>query len=422
MMRRAPTPVSPVRVLTGLLLAAAVLVPVFAGCAPKRDGGADGPIVVWVQMDPDEKARFDRNLEAWRAAHPGTTIDVLTFDTENLRQQFQTQAAAGAGPDLLFGPSDQVGPLSLVKLLRPLDTTMPAGFFDSFLPASLDTLDGHLWQAPDQIGNHLMLLYNRKLLPEPPTTHDELVAAGRRLTSKAGTPDARYGFVMNTSEPYWLAPYLGGFGGWVLDAARKPTLDTPAMVAALRYLRSLRDEAGIMPREADYQVSETLFKEGRAAMIVNGPWSIGGYRSAGIDLGVAPLPRLPNGNWPQPMIASKGYSISINVAEAKLPRVIELVAFLTGSEAQRRDVAKLGFFPSDASAFGDSLLAADPVLAGARDALARGRRMPVVPEMRVIWDAMRPNLQDVMNGAKSPENAARDMQAAAVAQIATLAE
>jgi maltose-binding protein MalE len=420
MRRRGPTPVS--RFLASVLLGIAVFAS-SPGCAPANKGGdPDGPIVVWVQMDPDEKTRFEANLAAYRAEHPDETIEVLPFDTENLRQQFQTQAAAGAGPDLLFGPSDQVGPLSLVKLLRPLDTTMPAGYFAPFLPAALDTLDGHLWQAPDQLGNHLMLLYNRKLVPVPPTSHDELVATGRRLTTRAGSPQATYGFVMNTSEPYWLAPYLGGFGGWVLDAANQPTLDTPAMVAALAYLKSLRDDAGIMPREADYQVSETLFKEGRAAMIVNGPWSIGGYRSAGIDLGVAPLPRLPNGAWPQPMIASKGYSISVNVPEEKLPRVVALVTYLTGRAAQMRDVAKLGFFPSDAAAFADSSFAADPVLAGARDALARGRRMPVVPAMRVVWDSMRPNLQDVMNGAKTPAAAARDMQAAALAQIAALEE
>jgi arabinogalactan oligomer/maltooligosaccharide transport system substrate-binding protein len=208
----------------------------------------------------------------------------------------------------------------------------------------------------------------------------------------------------------------------VLDAGRKPTLDTPAMVQALRYLKSLRDEAGIMPREADYQVAETLFKEGRAAMIVNGPWSIGGYRSAGIDLGAAPLPRLPNGEWPQPMIASKGYSISTVVLEAKLPRVVALITWLVSREAQTRDIEKLGFFPSDKGAFADTMFLADPLLAGAREALTRGRRMPVVPEMRVVWDAMRPNLQDVMNGAKTPEQAARDMQAAATAQIAALAE
>ena len=44
--------------------------------------------------------------------------------------------------------------------------------------------------------------------------------------------------------------------------------------------------------------------------------------------------------------------------------------------------------------------------------------MPVVPEMRVVWDVMRPGLQQVMNGSKSAADAAREMQAAAVQQIA----
>ncbi len=419
MMRRASAPVR--RFLRGIAVFAIPFL-ALAGCTPRKGGDPAAAIVVWVQMDPDEKTRFEKNLEAYRALHPDEMVDVLTFDPENLRQQFQTQTAAGAGPDLLFGASDNVGPLSLVKLLRPLETTLPAGAFDRFLPTSLDTLDGHLWMVPDQVGNHLLLLYNRKLVPTPPATHEEFIATGRRLTRNAGGSDATYGFVMNTTEPYWLAPYLGGFGGWVFDASGAPSLDTPAMVEALSYLKSLRDDSAIMPREVDYQVAETLFKEGRAGMIVNGPWSIGGYRSAGIDLGVAPLPMLPNGRRPQPMVASKGYSISVNVPEAKLARVVALVTYLTSREAQMRDITHLGFFPSDAAAFADSAFRDDPVLAGSRAAFELGRRMPVVPEMRVVWDSMRPNLQDVINGAKTPAQAAKDMQDAAVMQIATLKE
>jgi arabinogalactan oligomer/maltooligosaccharide transport system substrate-binding protein len=406
-----------------VLLGSLTLLPLVLGCTPgPKSQPANAPIVVWVQMDPDEKNRFEANLAAYRAQHPDAAIDFLTMDTENLRQQFQTQAAAGAGPDLVFGPSDQVGPLSLVGIIRPLDQTLPAGFFERFIPSSLDTLNGHIWQAPDQVGNHLMLLYNKALVPRAPATTAEFLAVAKRLTRPGQGADARYGFAMNMTEPYWLAPFLGGYGGWVMDAAGRPTLDTPAMVEALAFLRDLKDNAGIMPRESDYQVAETLFKEGRAAMIINGPWSIAGYRSAGIDLGAAPIFRLPNGRWAQPMVASKGYSISTNVAPAKLPRVIALVDYLTSAAAQERDIAKLGFFPSHREAYADSMLFDDPVLRGSRAAYELGRRMPVVPEMRVLWDVMRPNMQDVMNGAKTPAGAARDMQSQAEQQIATLRE
>ena len=43
--------------------------------------------------------------------------------------------------------------------------------------------------------------------------------------------------------------------------------------------------------------------------------------------------------------------------------------------------------------------------------------MPVVPEMRAIWDAMRPNLEAVLNGKMTPEDAAKKMQKDAVEGI-----
>lgn len=397
------------RALSLAALALAVLLSL-TGCtkAPK----SDGRIVIWMQMDPEERARFERNLEAYRQLHPDAVVEAVPYDTENLRQQFQTAAAAGAGPELIFGPSDQVGPLSLLRLLQPLDEVMPAGFFDRFIPQSLDTLDGHLWAAPDQIGNHLMLVYNRSLVPEPPADHAAFMGMAKRLTG-----EGRYGFAMNMGEPYWLAPFLAGFGGWVMDERSQPTLDTPAMRDALAYLASLK-AAGIMPRESDYQVAETLFKEGKAAMIVNGPWSWSGYRKAGIDLGIAPLWTLPNGQPARPMTASKGYSMNVNVTAEERPAVIRLIEFLTSAEAELRDAVALGVLPSHRDAWVDESVQGDPLLRMSQAGIERGLRMPVVPEMRVLWDTMRPGMQQVMNGSRSPEAAAREMQAAAVQQIA----
>ncbi len=382
-----------------------------AGCAPSPK--ASGPIVVWCQMDPQERGRFERNVARWTAEHPGDSVQVVPYDTENLRQQFQTAAAGGGGPQLIFGPSDQVGPLSLLELIRPLDETMPAGYFDRFVPQALDTLDGHIWQAPDQVGNHLMLVYNRKLVPKPPATSEELVATARRLTG-----GGRYGLVMETTEPYWLAPFLIGFGGWVMDDQHDPTLDTPAMVKALAYLADLKNVKKIMPRESNYQIAHTLFQEGKAAMIVNGPWSWADYRKAGIDIGVAPLWTLPGGGRATPMIASKGFSINVNCPKDQLPKVIDFVTFCTSPEAELLEADTLGVLPSDRTAWNDPRITGDPILQASQKGFELGRRMPVVPEMRVLWDVMRPGMQSVMNGSKSPADAAREMQAAAEQQIA----
>ena len=48
-----------------------------------------------------------------------------------------------------------------------------------------------------------------------------------------------------------------------------------------------------------------------------------------------------------------------------------------------------------------TLRGADAILQASKRAIEKGRRMPVVPEMRVLWDVMRPEMQAVMNGAES---------------------
>jgi maltose-binding protein MalE len=369
-----------------------------------------------MQMDPQERGRFERNIAIYEKAHPGVTIQDVPYDTENLRQQFQTAAAGGGGPQIIFGPSDQIGPLSLLSLIQPLDTlqsVMPKGFFDRFVPQALDTLGGHLWAAPDQVGNHLMLVYNRQLVPTPPATSGQFVALAQKLTH-----NGQYGFAMETTEPYWLAPFLAGYGGWVMDAQHQPTLDTPAMRKALAYLADLKNGKHLMPAESNYQNAHTLFKEGKAAMIINGPWSWADYRNAGIDVGIAPLWTLDDGGRVTPMIASKGFSINVNCPKDQLPAVIDFVTFCTSPEAELLEADTLGVLPSHKEAWAAPRITGDPILQASQRGFELGRRMPVVPEMRVIWDVMRPGMQAVMNGSKTPDAAAREMQAAAVQQIA----
>jgi maltose-binding protein MalE len=48
--------------------------------------------------------------------------------------------------------------------------------------------------------------------------------------------------------------------------------------------------------------------------------------------------------------------------------------------------------------------------------------MPVVPQLRAIWDAMRPSYQAVLAGTTTAERAARDMQQRALQRIKEMDE
>ncbi|GJM43323.1 MAG: maltose ABC transporter substrate-binding protein [Gemmatimonadota bacterium] len=411
--------------LSGLIVVVGCMGAVLqAGCAGEKAADA-GPIeiVLWEMMDPQERELLLQNITAFEAEHPDVKITAAHFGVEDVRNQFLTAALGGGGPDIIYGPSDQVGPLSAAGTLRPVEELFGAAFFERFHELTRIELNGHLWSVPEQFGNHLVLVYNRALINTPPADTDEMIRM-----AKASMVDAdgdgkidRYGLVFESKEPFWLAPWIGAFGGWVMNDENEPTLDTPAMASALEFCRELKATHGVIPQDCDYELADTLFREGRAAMIVNGPWSWKGYRDAGIEIGISSIPRMTSTNaWPTPMVSYRGYSISASCDDDKLEVVRAVVEFLTGADVQRQYAEKIGALPSLLELQGSDLIARDPVLAGSMEQVLRGQRMPIVPEMRAVWDAMRPALQNVMNGESAPAAAAKEMQKMATKKIAEM--
>ncbi|MDO9171075.1 MAG: extracellular solute-binding protein [bacterium] len=384
-------------------------------------------VVIWEQMDPRERTLLEKHIGEFRTAHPeyaAIRISRANYNTEDLRTQFQTAAMAMGGPNLVYGPSDQVGPFVIMDLILPLDELLPPEVLARFDPSGLPTLEGHVWGLPDQVGNHLTLVANRAHVDAIPADADAWVEQLRRLTVDRdgdGKPEV-YGVVFDRIEPFFLVPWLGGFGGWVMDAQANPTLDSQGMIDALAFLKSLVD-AGVMPRECDYQLADTLFKEGRAAYIVNGPWSWDGYRQAGVDIELGLLPRIPaTGLWPTPMTAAKCYSVNRYTHAKSLPATLALLRWLTSPEVQKDLARELAVLPGDIEVRADPELVADPLLAASRRQVDHGRIMPIVSEMRAIWDAMRPAYQACLSGEATPAEAAARMQERAVRLIAEMRE
>jgi arabinogalactan oligomer/maltooligosaccharide transport system permease protein len=371
-------------------------------------------IVIWHQMRPEERAVLNWALDKFVKENPGVTVTALYKETEELRSGYQIAAIGGAGPDLVYGPSDQVGPFEAMKIILPLDTLFDREYLSEFNPKAFVYSNGHLYQIADQIGNHLMLIYNKRLVPVPPLDTDELIHIGEQITH----PPGQYGLVWNYTEPFFFIPFLTGFGGWVMDSTANPTLDSPAMVNALSFVKDLRDRYGIIPKECDYNTADALFKEGKAGMIINGPWSISGYKKAGVDFGITRIPKVTStGLWPSPMVSPKGYSINASEPGWKLPLVLKLLRFLLSPEIELEFTEKLDTLPTQLKAAMNPIVRQNTIVRDSEYQMEVGRPMPIVPELRAVWDAMRPSYQAVLGGTASPRDAAREMQEVAVQKI-----
>ncbi len=384
--------------------------------AEKKAEAQPVSITLWTKEgEADNALQYVKALaDSFTKAHPNVTFEVVNKDVEALREDFQTASLAGSPPDLLWTVNDHAGPFTAADLIQPVDNLFDLSkYVDSAVAAV--KLNGKTWGVPISNGNHLMLLYNKDLVPNPPKDTDELIALGKKLTH-----GDQYGLVWNQTEPFWLVPWLGGFGGKVFaDDGVTPTLNTPAMVNTLKFLHDLKYKYKIIPAESDYNGADTLFKEGKAAMIINGDWSLGAYKDAlGSKLGVARIPKVKaTGMWPKPYTSGVFFMIPKDLGGAKLDAVKAFINFATDKENQIDMVKKLTRLPALKAALNDPIISSDPILKGSADQMVVGTPMPTVLEMRCNWDAMKPEMQAVLADKKSPEDAAKAMQKAAEACI-----
>ncbi|MEY2487462.1 MAG: arabinogalactan oligomer / maltooligosaccharide transport system substrate-binding protein ganP [Verrucomicrobiota bacterium] len=394
------------------------LVICLSGCVQKSDTRRH--VLIWHQKIGGERDLFHEQVARFNASHPDIVVETLYKENEELRNLFVIAAVAGQGPDIIYGPADNVGVFVTTRTILPLDEIFPPPFFARFVPQGMVRWKNAPWLAADQIGNHLILVYNKELVTTPPRTLDDLVAIGQRLTrdfNGDGKMD-QYGLTWNYREPFFFIPFLTAFGGWVMDENGRPTLDNENTVRAIQFVLDLRDKYKIIPKEGDYEIADMLFKEKRTAMIINGPWSWAGYHVPKEAM-VAPLPlNSQTGLWCEPMISAKGYSVNVNVANPKRPAVRSVIEFLTSAEVQMEMALKLATTPVDRAVVNSPAIQTNPVLIASMQQIEHGRPLPIVPQMRAIWEGMRGPYQLVMNGAITAKEAARRMQREAEKNIA----
>ncbi|KPL08325.1 hypothetical protein AMJ86_01045 [bacterium SM23_57] len=380
-------------------------------------------IMVWTSFRPIDREILGEQLKRFNQRYPDWTFDQLFYAPEECRTNFIISALGGSGPALLQGASDNVGPLVELDVIQPIESYVGKAYLDSFLTEPLPAntwFRGHLYQVADRVGNHLCLVYNKALVPQPPQTMNELIKLGKELTQDTdgdGNPD-RYALAWNYTEPYFVVPFIGGYRGWIMDETYQPTLNTQAVVKAAQLIHDLATKYRIIPRECDYEIANALFKDGLAAMIINGPWSWATYIENNIDIGITRIPKIDEtGLWPTPMVSPLGYSLNANLRGEKLRIAVELLQFLTSPEVELEFTKATGSIPSRKEAYRNPLVKNNEILQSSIYQLVVGKPMPVVTELRMIWDAMRPSYQAVFTGGASPQKAAEDMQKLALKLI-----
>nr|SBO98404.1 Sugar ABC transporter, periplasmic sugar-binding protein [Nonomuraea gerenzanensis] len=385
--------------MRGVVVAA--LVSGLAACGGDDGGqGAGKELTFWMYQDrtPQAGQVMERVRQDFEKANPGVTVKIVKIPKDDYNTKLGSAVASKSAPDA--GILDQ--PLVSKYALDGTIKEVPAGLIDEadYYKGALDTnrAGGKLYGLP-QDQTTVALFYNRKLVPTPPKTWDEL----KQVAARVHAADANVaGMNVPKGDGYgaWMFPGIvhGAGGEMVDDAGKKVLFDQPLAVEALQLWVDLQESS---PRKITD--SDKPFENGLAAMTISGPWDVPTIKEQfpDLDFGVAPLPYKtePAGNI--------GGEDSVVFATSKNQDLAwKWLAFLSDARNNGAVADAFGGFPVHLKA---QVPAGGPEQAAFLEQLKVAHARPAVPQwIQVNDEIIAPAIESALTGKATAQQALTD--------------
>ncbi len=334
--------------------------------------------------------------EAW-ATKTGNQVQVISTPKESneILAQYQQLLTSRSG-DIDILRIDVVWPGVLAQHLVDIGQAVPKEVIARHFPAIIEanTVDGHVVALPwfTDAG----LLYYRKDLLEKygrkvPLTWQELTETAKLVQDgerKAGGSENLWGFVFQGRAYEGLTcnavEWVDSFGGGtIVDAKGKVTINNPKALEALKLVATWPKTIS-PPGVLNYAEEEArgAFQSGSAVFMRNWPyaWALSQAADSPIKgkVGVAPLPKGgPDGKHTGTL---GGWQLAVNKYSKNVKAAVDLAAFLTGPEEQKRAALKASLNPTMPALYQDpEILKANPffgdLLETFKSAVARPSRV-----------------------------------------------
>jgi len=217
-----------------------------------------------------ETGALNTVLDNVRAANPGLTLNVVEQPFDQIFNKWNTDVAAGGGPDMFIAPNDSLFTQADAEVLANLDEYLadnPAleGFHDVAIEGS--KVDGSFFMVPESL-KAVALWYDNSAIPTPPATTDELLAGVKDGTIKLGINQGIY-------HQFGSG---GAFGGELMDDSGKCVADQGGFAEAFGFLKELKGAGAVF--NTDGNALKTDFQTGAINAIVDGPWQTADFRTA----------------------------------------------------------------------------------------------------------------------------------------------
>jgi arabinogalactan oligomer/maltooligosaccharide transport system substrate-binding protein len=362
---------------------------------------------VW-ESDGPEKEYIMWAAGEYKKAHPNINIVYEPVASTDARAKIELDGPAGVGADVFVAPHDHIGALVNGGHVLPNTT---AGYLDPYISAAktASTYKGKVYGYPLGIES-IALFYNKKLVKTPPKTWDDVIAFSKTYNDKSQN---KYALVWPVGDGYYQYMFMSSFGAQLFgpngDDRHQHNINSAAAVKGLTYFQNLRKQILDVPAaDMTGDFCNSSFTEGKAAMIITGPWKISDFTKSGIDFGITTLPEFPGQN--KPATSFSGVRLAFVSAYTNYPaEAADFAAFISSKACLEKRFSITKQIPPR-----NDITISDQNSMGILNQTKYAIPMPTIPQMGTYWSAMGAAYSGIWDG----DNVKTDLDSAAAAMDA----
>ncbi len=276
---------------------------------PLSASAQDITLDLWHAYRGDEAAALQSVVNDFEKANPNIKVKVLPVPDESFQNKVFTGVPQGSGPDAFIAAHDVIGNWADNKIIADLsqylspaelsayhETTVKALRYKPSTRNPADAKEG-IYAIPLAYKS-AVLFYNKDRVQNPPKTTDELLSYLEKNTvmscpKEEANCKLHYGIVYENTNLFFHSVWLNGFGGSLFDQNGQIQLKNDGNAKSIEFAKKLNK---YIPSGIDGARIKTLFLEGDADMLINGPWFMAELPAqdgtAKLRYGVTTLPKI----------------------------------------------------------------------------------------------------------------------------------
>jgi len=378
----------------------------FAAREKRATRGNSGKVVlkVW-ESDDSAKAYIEWAAKEFMKTHKDVKIEYEHVESTDARAKIELDGPAGVGADVFVAPHDHIG--ALVNGGHVAEN-QNRGYLSQFVNAAqvAAQYNGKTYGYPIGIETYA-LFYNKDLVKNPPKTWEDVIAFAKNYNDGS---QRKYALVWPVGDSYYDYMFMSSYGAQLFgpngNDRKQHNINSAEAVKGLKYFQDLRKQILDVP-SADMTADfcNSSFTQGKAAMLITGPWMTESLTRLGMNFGITTLPAFPDQT--KPATSFSGVRLAFVSAYSEHPvEATQFADFLTQKANLEQRFKLTKQIPPR-----KDIQTNDPLSNGILEQTYYAVPMPTIPQMNTYWSAMGSAYGGIWDG----DDVVTDLNSAAAA-------